>query len=149
MFFDHDLKWCINALRCDKVDFRFSILHPHTGFRNFSGGISKLKQVTGQDHRNLQRYVVGVIFGVPSNEFVIAIRALVEFRYLAHAPVIDDNLRTQIRDSLQEFHAHKQAILNAKARVGKGNKPIENWCIPKLEMMQSVYGNIQANGVPR
>jgi hypothetical protein len=105
--------------------------------------------VTGRDHRNLQRYIIGVIAGVPSNEFVIAIRALIEFRYLAQAPVIEDNVRARIRNSLQVFHDNKQAILDAKARVGKGKKPIENWYIPKLEMMQSVDRSIQANGVPR
>jgi hypothetical protein len=149
MSWDHNLKWCINVLGPDEIDFRFSVLQPRTGFRHFKEGISKLKQVTGRDHRNLQRYIVGVIAGVPSNEFVIAIRALIEFRYLAQAPIIDDNVRTRIRNSLQAFHNNKQAILDAKARVGKGKKPIENWYIPKLEMMQSVDGNIQVNGVPR
>ena len=148
MSWDHDLKWCINALGRDEIDFRFSILQPHTGFRQFNEGISSLKQVTGRDHRNLQRYIVGVIAGAPSNEFVIAIRALIEFRYLGQAPIISDDVRTRIRNALQEFHHYKQAILDANARVGKGNKPINNWYIPKLEMMQSVYGNIQLNGVP-
>jgi hypothetical protein len=148
MWWDHDFKWCIKALGNQEIDFRFSVLHPHTGFRHFGEGVSGLKQVTGRDHRNLQRYVVGVIAGAAPDDFVIAIRSLLDFRYLAQAHVIDDNIRDRIRRALQQFHDHKQAILDAGVRTGKGNKPINNWHIPKLEMMQSVYSSIQANGVP-
>lgn len=80
--------------------------------------------------------------------FVIAIRALMDFRYLAQAPEIDDDVCSQIDSTLQEFHANKHAILDANARVGKGNRPIENWYIPKLEMLHSVVPNIRANGAP-
>ena len=138
MWWDHDFKWCINVVGKEEIDFCFSVLHPHTGFRHFSEGVSSLKQVTGRDHRNLQRYIVGVITGAAPDDFIIAIRSLLDFRYLAQAPIIDDNLCNKIRQSLRQFHNHKQAILDAGARTGKGNKPINNWHIPKLEMMQSV-----------
>jgi hypothetical protein len=53
MFWGHDVKWCIHVLGAAEIDFRFSVLHPHTGFRHFKEGISKLKQVTGWEHRDL------------------------------------------------------------------------------------------------
>jgi len=31
-FWDHDTKWCINALGGNKLDFQFSVLHIHTAF---------------------------------------------------------------------------------------------------------------------
>ena len=146
-FWDHDVKWCIHVLGEHEIDFRFSVLQPHTGFRHFREGISKMKQVTGREHRNIQRYIVGVIAGKAPNDFVSAIRALMDFRYLAQAPVIDDHICTKIQAALNGFHVHKQSILDAGARTGKGNKPIENWYIPKLELMQSTVPNIKANGV--
>ena len=148
MWWDHEFKWCVRALGNQEIDFRFSVLHPRTGFRHFGEGVSDLKQVTGRDHRNLQRYLVGIIAGAAPDDFVVAIRSLLDFRYLAQARVIDDNIRDRIRRALQQFHDHKQAILDAGVRTGKGNKPINNWHIPKLEMMQSVYSSIQWNGVP-
>jgi hypothetical protein len=51
-----------------------------------------------------------------------------------------------IQASLAEFHRHKAAILSAGARVGKGNKPTDNWYIPKLELMQSVEPSIRHVG---
>lgn len=147
-FWDHDIKWCINALgdNGQEIDFRFSVLKPHTGFRHFKEGISKLKQVTGREHRDVQRYIVSILSqGVPSM-FIGAIRALLDFRYLAQAKVINEATCDQIQKALHDFHLYKQAILDAGARRGK-KKEILNWYIPKLEFLQSVVPNIQLNGV--
>ena len=145
-FYDHDLKWCIRKLGEQEIDFRFSVLQPHIGLRHFSEGVSRLKQVTGREHRNIQRYIITVIAGAAPRDFVVAIRSLMDFRYLAQAPVIDDIVCDRIGAALSEFHDHKSAIMEAGVRVGKRNRPILNWYIPKLELMQSVVANIKANG---
>ena len=145
-FYDHDLKWCIRKLGKAQIDFRFSILQPHIGLRHFKDGISQLKQVTGREHRNIQRHIIAVIAGAASQDFVIAIRSMMDFRYLAQAPEVDDTMCDKIEGALLEFHNKKSAIMDAGVRVGKRNRPIENWFIPKLELMQSVVTNIKANG---
>ncbi|KAM6504101.1 hypothetical protein JOM56_001044 [Amanita muscaria] len=148
MFWDHDARWCIRAVGPAEIDFRFSILHPHTGFRQFQEGISKLKQVTGREHRDIQRYIVAVIADAVPKDFLIAIRALADFRYLAQAPEISDQVCIEIDEALQEFHEHKDAIIAAGARVGKGGRIIDNWYIPKLEMLQSVTSSTCDSGAP-
>lgn len=146
MSWDHDTKWCIQVLGGKEIDFRFSILHPYVGYRHFKEGISKLKQVTGREHRDVQRYIIGAIAGAAPKEFIVAIRALLDFRYLAQSPVIDEDSCGKMEAALALFHAHKDSIIDANARVGKGNHVIENWHIPKLELMQSVVPNIRQNG---
>ena len=146
-FWYHDAKWCINAVGSAEIDFRFSVLQPHPGFRHFKAGISKLKQVTGREHRDIQRYIIPVIAGAVPKPFLTAVRALMDFRYLAQAPEIDDNICRRITEALTEFHTHKSAIIKAGARCGKGKKVINNWYIPKLEFLQSVVPSIRANGV--
>ena len=148
MFWDHNAKWCIHEVGSIEIDFRFSVLQPHVGYRHFTEGISNLKQVTGREHCNIQRYIVGIIAGAVPRDFLIAIRASVDFRYLSQAWEIDDEGCAIISAALDEFHQHKSAIIEAGARVGKGNRPIDNWYIPKLELMQSVVPNIRANGAP-
>jgi hypothetical protein len=148
MFWDHDARWCIKAVGHDEIDFRFSILHPHTGYRQFPEGISKLKQVTGREQRDIQRYIIAVIADTVPPNFLIAIRALADFRYLAQAPEISDTFCTKINDAIQEFHHHKDAIISIGARTGKGNRVINNWYIPKLELLQSVVSSTQDGGVP-
>ena len=148
MFWDHDARWCINAVGHDEIDFRFSILHPHTGYRQFPEGISKLKQVTGREHRDIQRYIIAVIADTVPSNFLIAIRALADFRYLAQAPEISDASCTKINEAIQEFHRHKSIIISTGARTGKGSRVIDNWYIPKLELLQSVVSSTRDGGVP-
>jgi hypothetical protein len=95
-----------------------------------------MKQMTGREHRDLQRTLVPSIAGVVLPQFVQAIRALIDFIYKAQSPVHSDASIDSMVSSLQEFHDHKHAILDAGARRGtKGT--LENFIIPKLELLQS------------
>ncbi|KAF9780072.1 hypothetical protein BJ322DRAFT_1141618 [Thelephora terrestris] len=147
-FWDHDAKWSIRAVGSEEIDFRFSLLQPCVGFRHFKVGISSLKQVTGRDHRNVQRYLIPIIADAAPKDFVRCIRALADFRYLAQSRSIDSRTIAEISDALHIFHQKKQSILDAGARVGKGNKPIENFFIPKLEFFHSVVMSIKWSGAP-
>ncbi|KAF8130477.1 hypothetical protein K438DRAFT_1788654 [Mycena galopus ATCC 62051] len=149
MFFDHVCKWCIEAAGAEEVDFRFSILRPHTGMRHFKEGISKAKQMTGREHRDIQRYLIPVIAGAAgiSKKFLTAITALNDFFYHGQAPKIKEDTLNKLDDLLQKFHDNKKAILDAGARKGK-NGPIDNWYIPKLEILHSVVPQIRKNGAP-
>jgi hypothetical protein len=78
-FWDHDVKWCIHTLGGPEIDFRFSVLHPSTGYRHFTKGIENLKQVTGREHRDIERYLVSIIADAVPRRFLCAIRALMDF----------------------------------------------------------------------
>ncbi|KAJ6468957.1 hypothetical protein DFH09DRAFT_1254079 [Mycena vulgaris] len=146
---DYELQWAILGLSEDEIDFRFSVLRPHSGMRHFKEGVSKAKQVTGREHRDMQRYLVAAIAGAEGipRGFLIAVRALHDFRYYGQAPKIDEDVLNKMDAALKTFHENKHAILEAGVRRGK-NGPIDNWWIPKLEFMQSVVPSIRANGVP-
>ena len=83
MFWDHNVQWCIHAVGDTKLDFRFSIIQTPVGYCTFDDGISKLKQVTGRDHRAVQRYIIGAIAGRVPPKFLMAVRALLNFRYIS------------------------------------------------------------------
>ena len=142
MFWDHDAKWCIQAVGGTEIDFRFSTLQPHVGFRHFAEGISSLKQVTGREHRDVQRYIVGVIAGAVPRGFLIAIRSAMDFRYRCQATELDNEDCDNILAALWEFHQHKSVIMDAGARVGKRSRPIDDWYIPKCKLLQRVVPNI-------
>ena len=147
-FWDHDAKWSICAVGKGEIDLRFSLLQPCVGFRHFKLGISSLKQVTGRDHCNVQRYIVPIITDAAPKDFVLCIRALSDFRYLAQSRSIDSYTITEILNALATFHKNKQAILDAGARVGQGNNPLDNFFIPKLEFFHSVATSICWSGAP-
>jgi len=144
-FWDHDVKWSIWVLGADELNFRFSTLQPMVGFKYFKDGVSSLKQVTGRAHRDVERYLVGIIAGKALPPFIIAIRALMDFRYLVQARQLDNTMLHRITSSLQLFHTHKQLILDSCARVGKGNKPMDHFQIPKLELMHGVVPSITSS----
>ena len=148
MFWDHDAKWCIRVVGGAEIDFRFSVLHPHTGFCHFKEGISKLKQVTGHEHHDIQCYIIPIIAGAVPKRFLIVVRALTDFRYLSQAPEISNEMCIKIQDALAEFHEHKDAIISAGGRTGKKRNVINNWYIPKLEFMQSVVPTSVIMGLP-
>lgn len=145
-FNDHDTRWCINLVGEAEINFRFHILQARTGFRHFDEGIAGLKQSTGREHRDIQRYIVSVITGIAPRSFLIALRALMDFRYLAQAKVMDETTLAKATAALAEFHEHKHAILDANVRLGAKKKPINNFQIPKLEMMQSVASSTRLIG---
>ena len=139
LFWDHDAQWCIFVVGAAKIDFRFSVLQTAVGYRAFTEGISKLKQVTGRDHRAVQHYIIGVIAGRVPRQFLVAIRALLDFRYLAQAPCFTDHSLGNVEKALQEFHDNKDAIVRAGARK-------DSWTIPKLELLQSIVPSIRLSG---
>jgi hypothetical protein len=145
MFWDHDRHWCTAVVGTKEIDFRFALLQVCTGYRAFKEGISALKQATGRDHRNVQRYIVGVIAGAAPASFVSAIRALMEFRYLAQAPQFTDTQLVELGDCLDAFHQRKQTIVDAGARRGKNGRD-KPWAIPKLELLHGVVPSIRSHG---
>jgi hypothetical protein len=146
-FYDHDAQWIIIAVGESELDFRFSVLQPTTGYRHFHGGISKLKQVTGRCHRDIQRSIIALSADAMPPGIMTSVRALMHFRYLVQSPCIDDDNLARISAALDEFHANKHAIITAGVRRGKGNTTIDNWYIPKLELMQNIVPSIRSSGV--
>ncbi|EGN97231.1 hypothetical protein SERLA73DRAFT_74942 [Serpula lacrymans var. lacrymans S7.3] len=134
-FFDHVLLWCKEAIGKDELDARYRSLHSRVGFKHFGSGISHVKQMTGREHREIQRTIVATAAGAVAPKFLRAVRALVDFIYQAQSPIHTPSSITAMVTSLSEFHDHKQAILDAEARRG-ASSTIDHFNIPKLELLQ-------------
>lgn len=135
-FFDHVLKWCKEVVGDDELDFRFRTHHKRIGIRHFAQGITHVKQMTGREHREIQRIIVPIITGVANPDFVRAVRALIDFIYKAQAPTFTPTSIADMSSSLQEFHRFKHAIILAEARRGASGV-INHFDIPKLELLTS------------
>ncbi|KAI5994385.1 hypothetical protein EDD15DRAFT_2260132, partial [Pisolithus albus] len=135
MFFDHPFKWCKELLGHDEVDARFRIQHKHIGACHFDG-VSQVNQMTGRDHCDLQHTIVATIAGLAEPDFVHAIRTIVDFLYRAQVLTFTSSAIHAMEESLQEFHMHKDSILQVGVQRGK-SKEISHFQIPKLELLQS------------
>lgn len=146
-FFDHTLKWIINIMGGDELDRRMAALQPRVGERHWPKGISKLKQCTGREHRDLQKILVAVVAGAVPADVLCAVRALVEFIFQAQNLLLYDEQLHALREALREFHTYKNAIIIAGGRRGKRG-PIPHFNIPKLELMQGVVDSARLMGAP-
>lgn len=147
-FFDHILQWCKEAAGKHVLDTRYKTQHKRIGIRHFASGVSHVKQMTGREHRDIQRTIVPMISkATPSITplFVYAIRSIVEFIYMAQSPVHTDASIATMVQALREFHATRQVILEAEARRGASGVKLD-FNIPKLELLQSFARNIAQNG---
>ena len=134
---DHNVQWCIEVVTPPEINYCFSLLQMTAGYHAFDDGISQMKQVTGCDHQAIQHYIIGIIASAVPPRFLSAIHALVNFRYLAQAPVFTDQSLDKLSNTLQLFRTNKDAIMSAGCQ-----KDSASWEIPKLELLQSIVSNI-------
>ncbi|KAG1848435.1 hypothetical protein F4604DRAFT_1687715 [Suillus subluteus] len=76
------------------------------------------------------------MWGTVNPAFIHVVRAMIDFIYLAQNPVHTEASIKDMSTALSVFHNHKQAILDAEVRRGKGGAK-DDFFIPKLELMQS------------
>ncbi|KAI6095344.1 hypothetical protein F5141DRAFT_976783, partial [Pisolithus sp. B1] len=138
MFWDHNVKWCINVTGATELDFCFSIIQTLVGYWVFSEEILRLKQVMGHDHHAVQCYIIATVAGSIPHKFLTAIHTLLDFCYLAEAPSFTTWSPEKVASSLQEFHDHKEAIVSEGIQA--------DWQILKLELLQSVVPSIWQSG---
>ena len=146
-FFDHILKWCKEGLGPDELDSRYRSHHKRIGTRHFLNGVSHVKQMTSQEHQDLQRTIVATISGPVPPNVVRTVRAAIDFIYKAQAPTFTDSSISSMVDSLVEFHVYKQSIIDAGLRRSMSG-PIDHFEIPKLKLLHSFAPAVRNVGSP-
>ncbi|KAI6007529.1 hypothetical protein F5J12DRAFT_905461 [Pisolithus orientalis] len=121
------------------------IQHKHVGIRHFASGISHVKQMMGRDHRDIERTIIPMLDGTIPPLFIYAVCSMVEFIYRAQQPIHTNLSIASMTATLQAFHTTKHSILDAGAQRGaKGS--MDNFNIPKLELMHTFACHIKENG---
>ena len=86
--------------------------------RLFLKGITCLSHVTGQEHDQMCRILLGLIIDIPlegnlSNVRLIkAVRALLDFLSLAQYPIHTDETVALLEDALEQFHKNKDIFID-------------------------------------
>ncbi|KAG1724322.1 uncharacterized protein EDB91DRAFT_1255279 [Suillus paluster] len=136
-YFDHPINWSINIMGGAELD----------RVRHWANGVSTLKQLTGREHRDLEKLLPGVIVGAVPDEVACALCAITEFIFQAQNLFLYDETLHSLSEALREFHYYKDFILTAGGRRGK-NGLLNHFQIPKLELMQHVARSTRAMGAP-
>jgi len=117
---------------------------PNHNIWHFIKGITSLSRVTGQEHDQMSRILMGLVLDAPllgglSNaRLVCAVRMLLDFLYLAQYPVHTDKTLQLLEDSLWRFHDNKSIFVDLDIR--------DAFNIPKLHSARHYVEYIKLYG---
>ena len=136
--FKHIVEWCQELMDEEELDQRLRSLPPCYGVRHFYKGWSALGQIGGKERKHMARVLLGCMVGKVPRGVILAYRSLLDFIYLAQYPTHDDTTLEYMHKALQDFHQHKNVILNLGIR--------DNLDIPKFHSLQHYLENIRNFG---
>lgn len=138
LFQDHPIEWAKAWLGTKELDRRVSVLQPRVGFQHFWNGFTRFKQHTGKEMKDLERVFLGIIAGHKnvSDGILKAMRAVLDFIYLAQYNSHSTATLTYLQNALDTFHKYKQDIADSGVRSGQWQNG--EFHIPKIELMQHV-----------
>jgi len=140
----HLISWVTKALGPLEVDAQCCRMPPNHNIRHFIKGITSLSRVTGQEHDQMSRILMGLVLNAPllgglSNaRLVRAVRALLDFLYLAQYLVHTDETLQLLEDSLRRFHDNKSIFVDLDIR--------DAFNIPKLHSTRHYVEYIKLYG---
>ncbi|THH32704.1 hypothetical protein EUX98_g1491 [Antrodiella citrinella] len=140
----HLVAWLISAFGDAEIDARCRRMPPSHHARLFSKGISSLSRVTGQEHRDMCRILLGLIVdlrlpgGQSPLRLVRCVRALLDFLYLAQYKVHSTETLKLLKDARTRFHANKSIFIDLGIRT--------HFNFPKLHFADHYEDLIEAFG---
>jgi hypothetical protein len=139
----HVIGWVIDVYGSAEIDARCRRIPPNHNIHLFLKGISALSRVTGQEHAQMCSFILGLVIDIPleDNKHHIvsrALRALLDFLYLAQYPVHNDSTLKTMEDSLIRFHDNKHVFVALGIR--------QHFNIPKLHFASHYIRSIRYFG---
>ncbi|KAF8814828.1 hypothetical protein BYT27DRAFT_7081830 [Phlegmacium glaucopus] len=125
--FKHIISWCQLILKPAELDRRIRALPIGYGLRKFKNGISALSQISGSERKNMAKILLGCLVGKIPRIGLQAIKAALDFIYLAQYTTHDTVTLGYLQDALNDFHKHKIYFINAGVR--------DNLNIPKFHSL--------------
>ncbi|KAM6490342.1 hypothetical protein JOM56_014319 [Amanita muscaria] len=139
--FKHILSWLKQAFGTAEIDARCQHIIPNHNIRVFLGGISSLSRVTGKEHDQVCRVILGVIGdmhlpnGFNSARLLRCVRGFLDFLFLAQFPLHSTTTLRLLRQALDQFHKNKSIFLDLGIR--------ENFEIPKIHACAHYVSSIK------
>jgi len=122
----HLVAWLSNPLVFGQqnIDAQCHLMPPNHQIVLFPRGVTTLARVTGKEHKNMCRILLGLIVnlritgGSSSARVLKAMRGLLDFLYLAQLPSQTTDMIARLEGSLVAFHANKDVFVDLGVRDG-------------------------------
>jgi hypothetical protein len=118
----HLLAWLSDACGSAEIDARCRRLPPNHHIRIFTKGITTLSRVSGTEHNQICRFLLGIIIdtSLPHNmssaRLLRAVRGLLDFLYLAQYPSHTSETLVLLNEALDLFHDNKDIFIDLGIR---------------------------------
>ncbi|KAI0631297.1 hypothetical protein C8Q77DRAFT_1062323 [Trametes polyzona] len=140
----HLISWLKHAYGPEELDARCRRLPPNHQVRLFLKGITTLQKVTGKEHADICRILLGLVVGLPLQggyspaRLVRTVRSLLDFLYLAQYPAHTSDTLGLLQDALERFHANKSIFVDLGIR--------QHFRLPKLHALEHYIQSIRLFG---
>ena len=140
----HLIKWLAAAYGNAELDARCQRVPPNHQIRVFKNGIMSLTHVTGREHNEMSRLLLGIIAdarvvsGQNSSRLLKAVRGLLDFITISQYPIHSDDSLRLLNDGLELFHENKAIFVNLGIR--------KDFQIPKLHFCRHYVNAILLYG---
>jgi len=140
----HLISWLQSAFGSSELDHRCRRLPLNHNVRHFSKGISGFSRISGKEHAEMCKILLGLIIGLPlpdnrsSDKLLRAVRGILDFLYLAQLPSHTDETLTRMSTALDTFHTNKSIFVELGIR--------DNFDFPKLHSLLHYTSSIRLFG---
>ncbi|KAJ7864581.1 hypothetical protein B0H14DRAFT_3084418 [Mycena olivaceomarginata] len=120
----HLIGWLKTSLGEAELDARCRRLPPNHNIRLFMKGISHLNRVTGREHDQISRFILGIIIdmklpgGRSPVRLVKAVRGVLDFTYMAQYPMHTTETLIALEAARMLFHRNKDVFVDLGIRDG-------------------------------
>ncbi|KAG8794412.1 hypothetical protein FRC12_024650 [Ceratobasidium sp. 428] len=121
VFKDHLMEWCLLLIHslygsANKVDYRYKAMPDHSSLRHFTSGVTKLKQTTAHEHREMQKVFTVVVAGLVPEPVLPVVLAAIDFIHFARFPSHTPETLALLDNALNHFHQHKHIFIDYGVR---------------------------------
>ncbi|KIJ09125.1 hypothetical protein PAXINDRAFT_87903, partial [Paxillus involutus ATCC 200175] len=140
----HLISWIKATCGEAEIDARCRRLPPNHNVRVFMKGISSLAHISGAEHNQICRFLLGIIIDIPlpgslsPARLLCATRAMLDFLYLSQYPCHTVETLSLLDEALTRFHANKEIFVDLGVRT--------QFNLPKLHALRHYVQMIQLFG---
>jgi len=140
----HLINWIKSIFGASEINAWCRQPPPNHNLRYFSKGITSLSRVTGKEHSDICRILLGLIIGMklPGNRsparLLHAVHSILDFLYLSQLPTHTTETLKNLRNALATFHDNKSIFVDLGVR--------EHFNFPKLHSLTHYASCIESLG---
>jgi hypothetical protein len=117
------LTWIQEAFDPAEIDARCRRIPPNHNIRLFMKGITSLSRLSGKEHDQICRFLLGILIDLPcqkggdSHKLLCAITGALDFLYLAQYPCHTHKTLELLNDALVQFNTNKSVLKDLGIRA--------------------------------